>query len=75
MAGAFAGVSKSPDRASIAAESSAGFCNDFNSEVTQHAILPSVTLMFLEFMSALITTFLKENTLGLYAYVRTEMSA
>lgn len=75
VAGAFAEVSKSPERASIAAESSAGFCNDFNSKVTQHAILPSVTLVFLEFMSALIITFLKENTLGLYAYVRTEMSA
>lgn len=61
LAGAFVQVSKSPDRASIAAESSVGFCNNFNSEVTQYAIHPTVKLMFQEFMSALNIPFLKKT--------------
>lgn len=39
VAGAFAKVSKSPDRASIAADSSVGFCNNVNSEVIHYALL------------------------------------
>lgn len=63
VAEAVAQVSKSPDKASIAALSSAGFCNNFNSEVTKYATqLPTVKLIVQEFVSALINyPFLKEK--------------
>lgn len=63
VAEAVAQVSKPPDKASIAALSSTGFCNNFNSEVTKYATqLPTVKLIVQEFVSALINyPFLKEK--------------
>lgn len=62
VAGAFAQVSKSPDKVSIAALSSIGFCNNFNFEVIKCATqLPTAKLVVQELMSALIIPFLKEK--------------